>query len=76
MVPRHPDRKVTAQGRVVATIVVAPHLNPGFLSATLLATKPKQERWTGNTELVSYLPAFFQHERHGKHDHNTLPLPQ
>jgi hypothetical protein len=75
MVPWHPDRKVTAQGRVVAAVVVAPHLNPWLLSATVLATQPKEERWTGNTYFVSYLSALFQQERHGKHDHNTLSLP-
>jgi hypothetical protein len=76
VVPRHPDREVATQGSLVAVVVVALHINPRFLSTTVLATKPQEERWAGNTRSVSYMPALFQHERYGKHDHNTLSLPQ
>jgi hypothetical protein len=61
---------------MIAAVVVAPYLNPRFLSATILATKPKEERGAGNTRSVSHRPALFQHQRYGKHDHNTLSLPQ
>jgi hypothetical protein len=76
VVLRNPDREVTAHSSVVAAVVVAPNLYPWFLSAAVLATKPKEERWAGNTRSVSHRLPLSQHERYGKHHHDTLSLPQ